>query len=562
MVCADPSWWRLANRLRGKVPRPVGSSHETSHPAAMHRHAWQSGSVDCLRGAWYIRVAKASRCEETMLEVGLVPLDERPVNTRYPRMLAELAGATLHLPPPDVLSDQRRPADGAALTGWLRARAPRLDVLVVDLGMLAFGGLIASRITDDSAAMALARLEILAELRRDHPTLTIAAFNVIMRISNADDAVEEPEYWARYGTRLYQLSQWLDRHSRGEPVDAELAAARAAVPTEVATDMLARRLRNHTLNLAAIDLLQRGVIDQLVLSSDDTSPVGLGSREKRWIQEWVALLQLDHDPRLSIYPGADEVGSVLVARAILQHAGMVPRFRVDYADSAGAAIVAPYEDGPIATTIVRQVAALGGTLVESDETIVLAVNPPVPRRSEWHPAHAATERADRSPALAALVARGVAARRAGQLVALADVAYPNGADPALIEQLGALAPYLCAYGAWNTAGNTIGVVLAQAALVQLSGDSAAARRFLAHRFVEDWAYQQEVRRAARAYLLRTSDVDDLDATLEGPMRTWVEHQLTATMAQVPWLADWRIVPGSVCFPWHRLFEVDFELAPA
>jgi hypothetical protein len=494
-----------------------------------------------------------------MLEIGLLPLDERPVNTRYPQMLAGLAGATLHLPPAAALSDQRRPADSAALTRWLRALAPRLDVLVVDLGMLAFGGLIASRTTDEPAATALARLEILAELRRSHPALTIAAFNVIMRISNADDAVEEPAYWAHYGTRLYQLSQWLDRHSRGEPVAAGLAAARAAIPAEVVSDMLARRLRNHTLNLAAVDLLQRGVIDQLVLSSDDTSPVGLGSREKRWIQEWVAMLQPDHDPRLSIYPGADEVGSVLVARAILQHAGTAPRFRVDYADPAGAAIVAPYEDGPVSTTIARQVAALGGTLVESGETIVLAVNPPVPRRSEWHPEHAAAERTSRSEALAALVARGVSA---GRPVALADVAYPNGADPALIGQLGALAPRLCAYGAWNTAGNTIGVVLAQAALTQLSGDTVAARRFLAHRFVEDWAYQQEVRRAARAHLQRTSGVDDLDTALETPMRTWVEHQLTATMGLAPWLADWRIVPGSVRFPWHRLFEVDFDLAPA
>lgn len=494
-----------------------------------------------------------------MLEIGLLPLDERPVNTRYPQMLAELGGATLHLPPTAALSDQRRPADSAALTRWLRALAPQLDVLVVDLGMLAFGGLIASRTTDEPASTALARLEVLAELRHSHPALTIAAFNVIMRISNADDAVEEPAYWAHYGTRLYQLSQWLDRHSRGEPVAAGLAAARAAIPAEVVSDMLARRLRNHTLNLAAVDLLQRGVIDQLVLSSDDTSPVGLGSREKRWIQEWVAMLELDRDPRLSIYPGADEVGSVLVARAILQRAGTAPRFRVDYADPAGAAIVAPYEDGPVSTTIARQVAALGGTLVESGETIVLAVNPPVPRRSEWHPEHAAAERTSRSEALAALVARGVSA---GRPVALADVAYPNGADPALIGQLGALAPHLCAYGAWNTAGNTIGVVLAQAALTQLSGDTMAARRFLAHRFVEDWAYQQEVRRAARAHLQRTSGADDLDAALEAPMRTWVEHQLAVTMARAPWLADWRIVPGSVRFPWHRLFEVDFDLAPA
>ena len=55
---------------------------------------------------------------------------------------------------------------------------------------------------------------------------------------------------------------------------------------------------------------------------------------------------------------------------------------------------------------------------------------------------------------------------------------------------------LTAYGAWNTAGNTIGVALAQGIAGMLRHDEGAARRFLAHRFVEDYCYMHLVRPTA------------------------------------------------------------------
>jgi hypothetical protein len=40
-----------------------------------------------------------------------VPLDERPVNTRYPQMLGAIAGAEVLLPPPEIRGEGRAPAD-------------------------------------------------------------------------------------------------------------------------------------------------------------------------------------------------------------------------------------------------------------------------------------------------------------------------------------------------------------------------------------------------------------------------------------------------------------------
>jgi hypothetical protein len=501
-----------------------------------------------------------------MMRIALLPLDERPVNTRYPQMIAAIAGAEVLLPPADLLSDLRAPAQCDALGDWLRDVAPTIDALIVDLGMLGFGGLIASRTTDDPPGVAIARLGVLGELKRARPDLQILAFNVITRVSNADDNIEEPLYWSEYGTRFYRFSQLLDRAARGEAVEEALRELRAELPLAYVDDFLRRRLRNHAFNLAALHLLHAGDVDLLVISSDDTSPYGLGSREKRWIAEWAALLGLDVD-RLLMYPGADEVGCALLARLLMQRAGITPRFAVDYAIPEGAQIVAPYEDGPVATTVERQVAAVGGALVSGEHDLWLAVNPPAPRRSEWAPEHAAAERAAREPQLAAHVAQIAARAAAGEPVIIADVAYPNGADPLLVDLLCERVelPRLAAYGAWNTAGNTIGTALAEGCAALLVRDAAqqqAAERFLLHRLLEDWGYQQEARRATRAWLQATrgrSDPlpDDLAAT-----RAYIEEQLAARLAELPGFAGrWRIVPGSVRLPWRRLFEVDFDLEP-
>lgn len=114
-------------------------------------------------------------------------------------------------------------------------------------------------------------------------------FNLITRVSNADDAIEEPAYWAEYGRRLYRLSHLMDRslQNPAPEIQEELEQLRRELPAAHQQDFLKRRARNHTANLAVVlQLLADGVFDQLVLSSDDTSEYGLPSREKRWVSEW------------------------------------------------------------------------------------------------------------------------------------------------------------------------------------------------------------------------------------------------------------------------------------
>ncbi|MFQ3673972.1 MAG: DUF4127 family protein, partial [Aggregatilineales bacterium] len=179
------------------------------------------------------------------MKVALIPLDERPVNTRYPRMIAEIAGADVLLPPPELLPKLRQPGDPEGLFAWLSDASAHADRRIISAETLLYGGLIASRITDESPMDIIQRAAHLAAL----PPLPTTAFNLIMRIPDADDAIEEPAYWGQYGRRLHRLSQLLHRRDLGEDVHEALRALLAAIPQEVIGDFMRRRLRNHTVNL-------------------------------------------------------------------------------------------------------------------------------------------------------------------------------------------------------------------------------------------------------------------------------------------------------------------------
>ncbi len=485
------------------------------------------------------------------MKIALLPLDERPVNTRYPRMLGAIAGVEVQLPPAALLSHFRQPADCAALADWLRAGAGDWTALVVSLEMLVYGGLVPSRITDDSALAALARLEVLREIKRAHPQLRLYAFALITRISKNVASVEEPAYWHESGPQIYRYSQKYDAQRWGnEP------AAPPAAPLKRAhlLDVLRRRARNHIVNLATLDLLADDVFDLLVISSDDTSEYGFGTREKLWVKEWVD--RRGGDARLLMYPGADEVGSALLARAIVQEGDQPPRFYLHYAIEADAERIAPFEDGPVRLTVERQIRAVGGLQVDAAAAadLIVAVNPPAPSQQDFfNPACAVSDRAYRAAALDAFCAQIQRWLAAGRRVIVCDVAYPNGADPVLIEALQrhiALTE-LTAYGAWNTAGNTIGVALAQGIAGWQTQDDAAAHRFLAHRFVEDYCFMHLVRPTLKA------DTTLYDDATQAAMVKKVATELNVAIKRLPDFSAWQAT--QVRLPWQRRFEVDFEL---
>lgn len=492
------------------------------------------------------------------MKIGLIPLDERPVNTRYPHILAAIAGADCVLPPDEVLSHFREPAQSDSLIDWLTQTGGECDALIVSCEMLGYGSLIQSRVSHEPASAMINRLEKLRTLKARNPNLRIFGFNLITRISRANDSTEEPLYWAEHGANLYRYSQLLDQAEQGQPVQDELNSLRASLPAEHIRDFLGRRLRNHTVNLAALQLLADGVFDLLVMSSDDTSPYGLGSREKGWISEWIKRLKIGD--RLLMYPGADEVGSILVARAINERTRRWPRFEVAYAVPGGEDITAAFEDSAVRVTVERQIRAAGGTIVNTDGDIKLMVNPPRSPDMDWPMPYHETEQRERLPHLQAAIQKMRTWADSDKIIAVADVAHANGADNLwvdLMRQAGLLT-HITAYSAWNTAGNSLGTTIAHASLASLfKRDSQAQKQFLAHRLIEDWLYQGMVRTEAMEWLQSRYGTFNLSAEMVEPATHWIEQHLSNAATGMN--MGFRIKPGSLRLPWKRTFEIDFEL---
>ena len=144
----------------------------------------------------------------------------------------------------------------------------------------------------------------------------------------------------------------------------------------------------------------------------------------------------------------------------------------------------------------------------------------------------------------------------GKAVAVADIAYGNGADNALVKELFKenLAEKLAAYGGWNTAGNTLGFALGQGLLAK-SMDAADRQSLLTVRYLDDWAYQANVRNKTYVELiwpnywpnsgLNTQQVQEAEAVITKDI---------LELAQ-PVLGD-RVSKYNFTLPWKRMFEVE------
>jgi hypothetical protein len=506
----------------------------------------------------------------------LLPLDDRPSNLQFPRRLAAVGGIGLRLPPKRLLGRFLEPGECAALADWLEHAAGAADGLIVSCDMLAYGGLVASRTTAATAAQAWRRLRRLHGIKRRLPPLPIYAFAVIPRLGLTASSPARAELGPAL-TRYNELSHRARPLNRDEA--DELAPLTAALPRDVIAEHERMRRRNLAVNRRLVELAARGDIDFLVLAQEDAPPCG------PHVAEQAALMaearRLGAADRVRIYPGADEVGMALLARAAGRLVGHMASVYPLYSTPGGAEAMALFEDRPLGKTVAGQIEAAGLEIAPTEEAadIVLGLHSP-PAAAQTDGNHITPDSAPRAPFIGHLAELA----RAGRQVALADVAYCNGADPALVSALAeaSATPHLAAFAAWNTAGNTIGTALAQAALRRIGigvldgaarhRQDAAARahlEFLIERLVDDYGYQTVVRRGAYRFARETLGQWPLNLRrgrrqAAGYVRAQLEPLARRLFAQhlKGAVVDGRRLLGvrelRITLPWPRLFEVEVE----
>ena len=537
-----------------------------------------------------------------------VPLDERFATRGLWLNMAPIAAAaySVETPPLSLICHRKTPANITALHQWVEDRAaaalaqhaepsqprrphnsppppppPPSAVLVASVDMLIYGGLIASRSSNDTEAAVLARVRWLAGLPRRFPGLRLYLSTTVMRIPAYNGDFEEPWYWALYGQDLYEYSFYSARyralHNSSDAAQAQ--HYKGLVPAAVLDAFLWRRARNFNATALLLSLQQSAPEARaaaLYVTLDDSGTYGINVEEADALRAQVARLGLGAEVR--IYPGADEVGAALLARVASDDMPAPPAVALVWRAPNATGLVPNYENQAINLTVRAQLAAAGATVLEAaaggaDAYFLVSNFAAAPQlEASQQPPASSRPASDYAPLAAALAA----ANASGAVVALADVRYSNGGDLAAVAWLGqALAearvdPARLAYAAWNTDGNTLGTAAANAVLLARfarqgapgrAAAVAANRRFTLLRLIEDALYQASVRTALNTYVPAAGD-STTDLATDLPF--YERYSLKPLRAgSAPWLPLLGLPASAAlaqCFyPWNRTFEIGLVL---
>ena len=399
----------------------------------------------------------------------LLPLDSRPATRTLPAQIAGLTGKTPHLPPAALLGTAGRGADPAALSEWLRAQ-PTDGPLVVALDALAYGGLVQSRTSPLSAAEALANLA--------------------------------------------PLKDWMARS--GQPMYAFITLPREPDATD--------RARNLAVVREMLTWAREGRFAELHVAWDDALPGSPAPAEG-------AALAAEAPANVRVYPGADEVASMLVARALAPQPRTV---RFEYSDPAKAEQVIKYEGIPL-TRSARNHAEAGGFGVVTGgpaDLTVYVYNGGDPRQAALR--------------VSALLRQGK--------VAVADVNAVNMGDTRLWRDLQTLRQNanLQALAAWGTPGNNLGTALAHAKVALSGADAQRQDALLAREYANDVIYSSRVRAALR------QAVPEKEMNTPAAQDALLRLARSAFPLRLGQVYDLR----DATLPWNRSFEWEFELSPS
>ncbi|MDR7334531.1 DUF4127 family protein [Roseateles asaccharophilus] len=480
--------------------------------------------------------------------IGL-PVDGRPVVRAQVQQLVALAEAfQLRCPEIAELGDFRIPADREHLAQWLVQQREHAAGWVLSLDMLVYGGLIPSRFIDDDEAGLRERLSLLRKLKR--PGVPLTAFAATMRISNNCVAEEEKPYWNPYGADLWAWSFHTDRHALTGDGDSLTRAEAAAmrVPPHIRDDYRATRTRNFAINLAALDFVEQGVIDRLVLPQDDTAEYGFNIAERRALQAEVARRGLTD--RVLIYPGADEVMHTLSAWVVGKLRGDAPlRINVLPTDAAHWERLVPlYEDRPLPLSLAAQLQAVGAVQAGDDAELLLLVHSQGHSQGDWAMRKLLPQRVG-------VDADAWTAVTSAPAVAVADDAHANGGDPAFVAELAAHLPLtsLAGYAGWNTSSNRIGSLLAQLVLAHGRWTAIDNQAVVALRLAEDLQWQARLRQRLRD---RIDEPALPSAELEQQAQALVLDEANIWLATMGFTQRIR----RAWLPWRRTFEIGLEVA--
>ncbi len=447
------------------------------------------------------------------MRIVFLPIDNRPVCYQLPKMIADInSDIELIVPPIGLLGDLTKQADITGLYDWLKNNINLADAVVLSLDTIAYGGLIPSRRSSEKFEEVLFRINNLKNLI-EKSAAKIYAFSSIMRISNNNINQEEKEYWNLYGKKIFEYSY--NYHKTG--------ITETDIPTEILEDYLNTRKRNFEINKEYLKWQKSGLLDTLVFTKDDCAEYGLNVIEAEELEKLGGYTRT----------GADEIPLTLLGRVIQDKVRVCPVF----SEPDSKHLISNYEDISIEESVKGQLNLAGCEISDYDSTdVILYVNnfrehqgEIVMKKStelfnkEWIPPE--------------------------KPYVIADVRLANGADNNFVNQIleKGTDENSLGFSAWNTSANTLGSLICSLKFIlnaKNSGkfDEKSFKNLQAIRFLDDWAYQANVRQK-----LSEPDCKKIKLLMEE-----YEMQIKRFLG-----TDFNT---EYSFPWNRLFEVKIELS--
>jgi len=509
-----------------------------------------------------------------MVKVLYVPLDERACNYYFPQNLAKMTdNIELLVPPYEKMGMLKTPADYEFIWQWIFDNASLCDYAILSVDTLVYGNIVNSRTHHRTCEECEQTLNNFRKLKKMNPNIKIHAFNLVARVAGYDNAHEDPEYWDTCGKNIWRytcLMDKIDRQHANEAEKAEFDALKGKIPLEYLKDFLDRRVVDQFTNLYCIELVKENIFDVLTIPKDDTAEYGYAAIDQSAIAKKVRENRLMNG--VLVYPGADEVGCVLFTRIFNLVNQYTPRIYVRYSSVLGPQIVPSYEDRPLHESIKSQITSLGGVLEDSANCsdCMLAVNSPGKYMIE------SSEQFSKDLTFSSHInmheiLRYISYYRSAyqKAVGIAEVSVANGCENEFMDYalISGVLHEVQAVGGWNTAQNTIGVVLAKTVIASyyhcFKDDFEKyqlSEEIKVRDIVCDWLYQSNV---LFQFILSTnnrinpyhleSNYDETKLFFENGLNQLIKEKFNGCYKGAP------IVLKNLRFNWDGVFYIDFEI---
>ncbi|MES3017777.1 MAG: DUF4127 family protein [Bacteroidota bacterium] len=497
----------------------------------------------------------------------LIPLDDRPPSLQFTVKMGLIGNAEIISPPKDLLGKFTRSGEPDLIIDWIRNQDLKsFAAAIISFDMLAYGGLVASRVHQTTVELALQRINIIQEIKKSASKLPIYGQSVIMRLAPTSDGKNE--------AYREKLARWADISPYSEHT-AETAKLEAEIPSDALINYKQGRARNLSINQEAIKLASKGALDYLILSQDDAKPRGIHVADREKLISEVTKSRLNN--KIIIQPGTDEISMLLLSRALNQFHRFSSKVFVSYSSEIAANSSMPFEDRPLRKTVSYNIVAAGGseTTNKSEADLIFYVF-----TSRFETGRAETFASD--------IHKDISDKKRVMVADVDPKGNTQGGDSTFTKALlkRRIFTEVHSYASWNTAGNTIGTALPQGLIFHLAERKlisnpdqrtriwTAQNWFTLHRLLDDYAFHTIVRPKANEYFKQSNRSgfernEEVARQVENYASELLQPMFTALSAIYNGKPGESIQTNLTCkpanmrfkLPWNRTFEaeIDFDM---